>query len=133
MNKQHLITYTQRHAFTAVSCKFFGDTASRAYTYKAAKALGLAVGDLAVVHTANSNVGFKVVEVVAINVEVDYSATFEYKWVVDKVDLTSYNKMRVAEQELLKELKEAELKKQFETELTAVAFTDAAAVARWNF
>lgn len=76
--------------------------AFREYRYKADTRLNLAKGDLAVVHANN---GLTIVQISHVDAmpQLELSANFNYKWVIDKIDLTSF-KARLNEEQALKQL-----------------------------
>lgn len=63
--------------------------AFREYRYKADTRLNLAKGDLAVVHAIN---GLTIVQISHVDAmpQLELSANFNYKWMIDKIDLTSF-------------------------------------------
>lgn len=69
------------------------------YTFKAEPDSGLEVGDFAVVH---ANDELKIVKIVAVHdaPKIDPKATFEYKWVVQKIDFSKFL-LRQSEQKQL--------------------------------
>lgn len=73
-----------------------------AYTFKANADMGLKAGDLALVHAQNE---IKIVRIVEIHDSplIDETANFDYKWVIQKVDITAFQQ-RMAEEKLLKRL-----------------------------
>lgn len=73
-----------------------------AYTYKASKEMGLAVGDLALVYAQHrlTVVAIKAVHEIP---KIDPNANFDYKWIIQKVDFTAY-KHNKAQDELHKQL-----------------------------
>lgn len=96
----HEITKQQEGTFYTVSCSFLQDSSNRQYTYKVPNEQNsIQIGDLAVVETTS---GFKVVTIKAIHDEpaIDYSAPYEYSWIVGAVNLDSYLTIRREEKRL---------------------------------
>lgn len=100
-NQMHEITKRQEGTFYTVSCSFFQDSSNRQYTYKVPNQISTKVGDLAVVET---NTGYKlvVVKIVHDAPAIDYSAPYEYRWIVDSVALNPYLDIRREEESLKK-------------------------------
>lgn len=69
------------------------------YSYKAETALGLVAGDLAVVHAKD---GLAIVQITQVDAtpQIDPNANFNYKWVLDKVDLTAFKRRSAEEKQL---------------------------------
>ena len=67
-----------------------GIVAAKTYDYKALKSLEVKIGDLLIVETGNDT--YKIVQAVEVDDEaqIDTSMQFDYKWIVDKIDLTKY-------------------------------------------
>lgn len=93
----------------------------KTYTYKARLEDNIQVDDTVVVESPTD--GFVCVKVVAVDAvpDIDLDADFEYKWIVQKVDTTIYEKMnekekefQLAMQEVERQKKRDELQKQFE-------------------
>lgn len=101
----HEITKQQEGTFYTVSCSFFQDSSNREYTYKVPLTLETQVGDFAVVET---NTGYKLVVIKAVHETpaIDYSISYEYRWIVDSVQLDPYLQIRKEEKELKKKLKQ---------------------------
>lgn len=94
-----------------VSCAYELDAngkpvSGKTYTFKTFDHT-LKEGDLVVVPT-ETRVGFTVVQVCAVGVELDPYTTIQMKWIVTKVDKDAYTKMLAIEEEGIKVLKEAE-------------------------
>lgn len=72
------------------------------YTFKVDTALGLQAGDYALVHANNT---VKIVRIVAVHdaPQIDSAATYRYKWVIQKIDLSAYRR-RLVEEQLLQAL-----------------------------
>lgn len=71
----------------------------RAYTYKAARSLGLAVDDNVLVNTGTDEAPqFKVVQVVAVHADASNLQECDYKWIIQKVDLSTYHECVTKEQ-----------------------------------
>jgi len=82
---------------------------SKTYTYKCKKG-DLVAGDQVIV-IANDQ--YKMVTIVSVDStpDIDPHSTYEYAWIVQKLDLTQYNKALEAEETLMAYLKEATRKK----------------------
>ncbi|MDH2998498.1 hypothetical protein A1D22_10845 [Pasteurellaceae bacterium LFhippo2] len=72
------------------------------YTYKAEANIGLKVGDFVVVHASNEA---KIVRVVEVHQFPKLTDKFQYKWVIQKIDLTAYRK-RLEEEKTISALLE---------------------------
>lgn len=81
--------------YTTVDVRF--ENPGKLYTYKTR--LSLIRGDKVVVFARDI---FQVVEVVNVHAapKIDYAATFEYKWIVQKLDTSTYDKVLEEEAEL---------------------------------
>lgn len=81
--------------YTTVDVRF--ENPGKLYTYKTR--LSLIRGDKVVVFARDI---FQVVEVVNVHTapKIDYAATFEYKWIVQKLDTSTYDKVLEEEAEL---------------------------------
>lgn len=113
MQHRHLISLLQEH-YTTVKCEF--QVGSRCYTFKVSRetAATLKEGDLVVVaaseNSSNSTFGYAIVRVKEIDNEpdIDLDANYAYKWIVQKIDLDSYNAQVLREKELTKKLQHLE-------------------------
>lgn len=96
------------------------------YTFKAEIDSGLQVGDYAVVHARNQLQIVKIVEIHQVP-NIDKNATFEYKWVIQKIDFDNF-KNRQNEQKklavLLTALSNAEYKQSLLDKLNSLASKD---------
>lgn len=110
MNTQNLVSllqenYTTCYAVFAADTRV-PDTLIKTYTYKLALGddnLPIAqAGDFAVVEV---NGILKIVQIVAVHAqpETDIDAKFEYKWIINRVDLDHYQKRIAAEKAFLEE------------------------------
>lgn len=74
------------------------------YTFKADTTMDLRVGDLAIVDSQGEP---KIVRIVEIHQtpQIDRNASFVYRWVIQKLDLTHYQK-RISEEKVLEQLLE---------------------------
>lgn len=70
----------------------------------------LKVDDLVLVPTDTRH-GFTVCKIVEINVDIDYDSSTQFKWVVGKVDLDSYEKVLEQEKIVVEAVKEAMVQK----------------------
>lgn len=95
MKPNHIISLLQG-VYTTVDVRF-GQPGSKLYTYKTR--LSLKKGDYVIVCARNT---YEVVEVVSVHhtPKIDYEAAFDYKWVVQKLDTRSYDKIVQEESEL---------------------------------
>lgn len=87
------------------------------YTYKALLSDNLRVGDAVIVDSPHD--GLKIVYVTQVDEtpQIDLSAPFPYKWIVQKVDLTRYNDLFEQEKSFRNALVEVERARQRETVL----------------
>lgn len=104
-------------AARAVRKRFNDETirgAFRTYTYKSPLACCVAAGDHVVVDTPSS--GLRVVYVVAVHAqpEIDLDANHDYKWIVQRVDLSVYNDLNKREAEFKATMLEVERTRQRE-------------------
>lgn len=92
MKQRHLLALLQS-GYTTIQVKF--DNTPKTYTYKAR--CHIEIGDRVIVDTPRN--GLTLVEVVGIDKapRIDIDADFTYKWIVQKVDRTDYD--RIVEQE----------------------------------
>ena len=84
--------------FKFVTVVFAPYTGTNTYTYKTL--LDVEVDDFVVVHTPSR--GYQVVKVLEVlsPLEVDLEAKYEYKWLVQKVDLEHFDKVMATEKEV---------------------------------
>lgn len=104
------------------------------YTFKAEPDLGLTAGDFAVVHARDS---LSIVRIVAVYdpAQIDSNARFQYKWVVDKIDLNAYRARRTEEKKLgrlLRQLAFTEKHKALRQRMEAASADDATLKAAWQ-
>lgn len=85
--------YEGREKETPMTFKSFDDTIKK--------------DDLVVVPT-DTRVGFTVVKVVDVDVEVNFQSNMEVKWIVDKVDVAKYDTTIKEEENALKHIRAAE-------------------------
>jgi len=84
---------------------------SKRYTYKAATEMKIEEGDLVVVDvSSHDKQSLKVVRVVQVDEGVDIEMERNYKWVLGKIDLTSFNKMTQLEKQVEIQLEEKKKK-----------------------
>lgn len=83
--------------------------ASKHYTYKTIDKT-LKQGDLVVVECegGSSQFGLAVVQIVEVDVDVDFKGSVNYKWVVSKVDTDTIKDVKQQEKEIIKKVKAAE-------------------------
>lgn len=104
------------------------------YSYKVDTRLNLVKGDLAVVHANN---GLSIVQISQVDEtpQLDPKANFNYKWVVDKIDLTGF-KARLDEEQALKQLlaklNHAEQQKQLLERIETASQTDSELGGLWQ-
>jgi hypothetical protein len=93
MKTRHLVSLLQ-DGYTTVKISFA--KGSSLYTYKTH--LTLAIGDYVVVDKRG---GFSVGQVIIVDEHptIDTDADFDYKWIVQKVDTTAYEKLLASEKE----------------------------------
>lgn len=104
MNELDLLL-AQNKDFTFVGVRFAGSS-TKTYHYKTLEKFE--EGDLAVV---NVNGEFKIVEVIYTDCMLDLSSHINYKWIVQKVDTTEYDRCREVEKELTRQLNSARITK----------------------
>lgn len=97
VNANHILSLMQEN-FTTVKVIFPNDTLQ--YTYKARSESGITVGNFCVVLARGQ---YKVVEVVAVDLvpDINLDADYEYDWIVQKVDATSYQATQEKEKKFI--------------------------------
>ena len=116
MNEIDLLL-AQNKDFTFIEVKFTSGTNPKGYHYKTTEKFE--VDDKAVVNVNNE---LKIVEVVAVDCILNLSSHIKYKWAVQKVDFTEYDRCQTVEKELqtqLNSLRLSKLRNNLETELIA--------------
>lgn len=103
MNVVNLLLAQNLASFVFVKCRFA--SSPKLYTYKTT--LSVLPGDLVIVHT---NDEFKSVEVVEVSTTQPELDSFDYKWIVSKLDLTHYYEVTTKENNVKKALLHAEAK-----------------------
>jgi hypothetical protein len=106
MHKMHLIALLQT-GYTTVNVTFAADNSGQSYTYKAPTKMGVAVGDMPVVPARKA---FAIVWVKSVDAspKINVEAPFEYKWVVQKVDMTAYVDQTERERQAAEAIEEAQ-------------------------
>lgn len=108
MNQKHLLALLQS-GYTTIEVVFNDNgVKSKTYTYKARLEDNIQVGDRVVVDSPSK--GMTVVEVTAVHktAKIDLDAPFTYKWIVQKIDRTTYDETQVKEAEFLETMMEVE-------------------------
>jgi hypothetical protein len=97
-----------QEGYTTITARF--GTSAKDYTYRAPLSMALAVGDKVVVDAPS---GLSVVTVSAVHEapEIDVNSPFNIKWVVSKVDMTTYNEQTRREAAAVVEMQTAQRKK----------------------
>lgn len=97
----HELTKQQEGTFYTVSASFLNDSSRRQYTYKVLNGIECAEGDFAIVET---NSGYKLVTVIKIHdiPAIDYNVNYEYRWIVDTVQLNNYIEIQQNEKAMKK-------------------------------
>lgn len=95
---------------------------SETYTYKAPIKAGYKAGDLALVDSPKG--GLCVVTILEVHdtPQIDVDADFDYKWLVQKVDLTEYKDIQAKEaqfRQLLNEMERAKVREQLKKDYVA--------------
>lgn len=104
------------------------------YTYKADKSLGLAVGDYALVHARSE---LKIVQICEVHdqPQLDPNASYQYKWLVDKVNLAGF-KFRQEEQKqaeaLYQEMKYIESQSKLHKRFAEISKENSGFAAKWQ-
>lgn len=116
MNQNHLLALLQT-GYTTLNVEFPPDTAAslnsrigarRLYTYKVLTEDGVKVGDTVVVDTPRDGLKLGLVVEVHKSPQINVSATFNYKWIVQKVDTSRYDVAVQKEDEFLETMQEVE-------------------------
>lgn len=85
-------------------CSRDGDLSDKTYTYKALNSLGLAEGDWVVVMSPVNQPVTVYVEEVSEFADLNFSEVHNYKWVIQKVDTSTYDNIIGREMELTKKI-----------------------------
>lgn len=99
---------------------------SLTYTFKATASMGLAVGDLAVAHARDKLAIVAITDVHDVP-QIDPNANFDYKWLIQKIDLTDYKNNLAQDQAykvLMARLALVERKKALSERLSQAAQSD---------
>lgn len=110
------------------------DEAARAYTFKADGDLNLKVGDYAVVH-ANNRLTIVQISAVHAQPQLDPQAEFEYKWVVDKINLQRFitrHKQQQQAEKLYRQMLLIESKNNLQQRFEQASSKDAGFAAKWQ-
>ena len=110
MKNNHILSLLQSNYTTckvtyAVGEKQYVSGVNKLYTFKT-NIEGLKVEDIVVVPSSSAE-GFAVCRVKEVHEfpEIDTDAPWDYKWIVSKVDMESYEEILKAEEEALKDLR----------------------------
>lgn len=98
-----------------VGCSFErdgNDKPKRVYHYKT-MIPQLHVGDWVVVPDVNTD-GYSVVRVEEIDVEPDFDKPYDFKWIVGKVELNDYEKIKELEAQAIERMRQAEKRRRRE-------------------
>lgn len=119
MTKQEvlILSIAEQIGFVLVSVCFAGN--NNFYTYKALSSENILAGDSVVVLTPKDDYKVATVNEVKTSDFIDLSVPFDYKWIIQKVDTTSYKAIKEREAKLRSVLAGAQLRKQRE-ELLAI-------------
>lgn len=103
MNKHYILSLFDSGLKT-VAAVFKGG--SQVYTYKTHT--DFTVGDYAIVHTPSN--GFQVVQITQVHdtPDLDPDSRVDYKWIVQKLDVTEYDKLVARDEELAVKVKDAQ-------------------------
>lgn len=112
------LAFLEEGTYTTVRVSFLEDSVNRTYIYKLHNSMVPLARDnsFAVVPTAS---GYKTVKIEEIHVssELDYNKSYAWKWIVDIIDDTWYNKQIEAEENTLKLLTQEKIKKKLADDL----------------
>lgn len=112
MRQNHVVSLLQT-GYTTVQAVYNIDdlegSFSKRYTFKVLNDMNVKVGDICVVQTS----GYSLVRIINVHDEpnINLDSEFDYKWVVDKVNLERYKNIITVEKEMLKQLNAIEAKK----------------------
>ena len=109
MNLRNKATILLLNQIETVQCGFdakYVEGLTKLYTYKAKKG-SYKPGDVAVVET-NGQYKFVRIAIVDETPNIDPYASFEYQWLIQKIDFTDYQKALDAEKTLMEYLRNAE-------------------------
>ena len=102
--KQHHILALLQNGYTTIQVQF--ELGGRLYTYKARGTI--AVGDIVVVDTPSRGLSTAQVVVVHPSPRIDIDSNIQYKWIVQVVDRTEYDRVAAQEQQFLDTMIEIE-------------------------
>lgn len=110
MRQNHIVSMLQS-GYTTVNVTYqlqaeFIEGVTKSYTFKTF--LALIEGDIVVV--PNDQKGFSLVKVIEVHKEpqIDLDATYDYKWIIDRVDFTTYDMVLTKEKESTEQLRKAQ-------------------------
>lgn len=104
MKPNHLISLLQND-YTTVKITFDGAGRGTRYTYKAPLSANVDIGDYVVVATDDMRLSVGYVAEVDDFPDIDTTASFAYKWIVQKVDLDKYTHQLEVEHRFKKHLR----------------------------
>lgn len=123
MNSKHLLSLLESDSVTIHvkfgTCFMDGFAAQfngqdKSYTYKAPKSLELKVGDIVTVNSPSRGVVTCYVDKVDETADIDVNATFNYEWIIGKVDVEPYKDRKERERQFAALMLEIERKRQRE-------------------
>lgn len=96
--------------YYTIGIQFSTEPTSKAYTYKVDKSMTLEVEDFVVVLADGE---YKIVRVAEVHEDsqIDFNNNYEYKYIIDKVDFTTYRKLQERSKTIAKTLAEAARRK----------------------
>lgn len=104
---KHTISLLQENFYTIGVVLSGGNS----YTYKVPKELQLEKEDLIVIDVKGTT-KLAYVDEIHDEPQIDFDSNIDYKWIIQKVDFTEYNKILEAEKEALKKIKAAKRAKE---------------------
>lgn len=107
MNPNHIISLMQND-YTTIGVQFVDDhNADKVYVYKVLRADMPSKGDRFVVNSQYTSSGFAIVEVVRVDdePEINTNATYDYSWIVQKIDRARYDAVFELERQFAQKLR----------------------------
>lgn len=111
MNPNHIVSLMQDH-YTTIGVVFCDSDRRKIYTYKALSVDEPKIGDFFIVNSSYTTSGLAIVEVTRVDEEPDIntSSSYDYSWVIQKIDRTRYDAVFELERQFVKKLRSLQQK-----------------------